>query len=225
MNLLALATDYDGTIAQDGEVKSDTLAGLRKFAESGRRLILITGRELKDLLHVFPDIEIFDRVIAENGALLYCPQTRETRLLTEPAPQELVAALRQRGVTPLAVGECVIATWRPQEGTVLEVIRELGIERQITFNKGAVMLLPSGVTKASGLTAALNELELSALNVVAIGDAENDLPFLEMCQCSAAVANALDAVKQRVDIVMASSRGAGVVQLIDQILRDDLPTA
>lgn len=221
MNVLALATDYDGTIADDGQVKDETLAGLRKFAGSGRRLILITGRELKDLLRVFPDIEIFDRVIAENGAVLYCPQTRETRLLTEPAPQELVSALRERGVIPLAVGECVIATWHPQEGTVLEVIRELGIERQITFNKGAVMVLPGGVNKASGLIAALNELELSALNVVAIGDAENDLPFLEMCQCSVAVANALDAVKQRVDIVMGSSRGAGVVQLVDQILRDD----
>ena len=47
------------------------------------------------------------------------------------------------------------------------------------FNKGAVMILPSGVNKATGLAAALEELGLSPHNVVGVGDAENDHAFLE----------------------------------------------
>jgi hypothetical protein len=104
---------------------------------------------------------------------------------------------------------------------VLEIIRDLGLELQIIFNKGAVMVLPPGVNKASGLNAALRELELSAHNVVAVGDAENDHAFMNACGCAAAVANALPLVKDEADIVLAGARGAGVVELVERILRDD----
>ena len=53
---------------------------------------------------------------------------------------------------------------------MLEAIRELGLELQIIFNKGAVMVLPAGVSKASGLEAALALLKLSPHNLVGIGD-------------------------------------------------------
>ncbi len=57
------------------------------------------------------------------------------------------------------------------------------------------MVLPAGVNKASGLAAALARLQLSPLNVVGIGDAENDHAFLRACGCAVAVANALLMVK------------------------------
>jgi HAD superfamily hydrolase (TIGR01484 family) len=60
---------------------------------------------------------------------------------------------------------------------VLETIRELGLELQVIFNKGAVMVLPSGINKATGLRAALDELQLSPHDAVAVGDAENDHAF------------------------------------------------
>jgi hydroxymethylpyrimidine pyrophosphatase-like HAD family hydrolase len=123
------------------------------------------------LLDVFPEHDLFDRIVAENGALLYSPKTRETRLLTEPAPPSLLDTLLQRGVQNVASGRVIVATWRPHECTVLEALRDLGLDRQIIFNKNAGMILPSGVNKASGLTAALEELKISHHNVVSIGDA------------------------------------------------------
>src|SRR6202042_1824063 len=93
---------------------------------------------------------------------------------------------------------------------------------QITFNKGAVMVLPGGVTKASGLVAALERLDLASLNCVGVGDAENDLAFLDVCGLPVAVANALPSVKQRAAIVTTGTRGAGVAELIDQLLATDL---
>src|SRR5262249_17001068 len=155
-----------------------------------RKLVLVTGRELPDLKRVFPELAIFDRVVAENGALLYRPDTRETTLLGDEAPVELVRRLEKARI-PLSVGRSIVATVEPHEKAVLEAIRDLGLEMQIIFNRGSVMILPAGVNKATGLAAALDELGLSAHNAVGIGDAENDHAFLRLCGVSAAVANAL----------------------------------
>ncbi len=206
MRYLALATDYDGTLASDGMVGPETVAALERVVASGRQLILVTGRQLDDLARVFPQLDLFHRVVTENGALLYRPATREEKQLGEAPPQEFVEALRVRGVQPLAIGRSIVATWEPHETTVLEVIRALGLELQVIFNKGAVMVLPAGVTKGTGPAAALDELGLSPHNAVAVGDAENDHAFLSLCECSAAVANALPLLKERADIVTEGVR-------------------
>src|SRR5438105_12265709 len=104
MRYLALATDYDGTLAKDGQVDEPTLAALERLRDSGRRLILVTGRELGELLEIFPQVDLFERVVAENGALLYRPKGREEKLLGEPPPPALVEAIRKREVRPLSVG-------------------------------------------------------------------------------------------------------------------------
>lgn len=84
------------------------------------------------------------------------------------------------------------------------------------------MVLPSGLNKAAGLSEALTRMGLSPHNVVAIGDAENDHAFLDLCEFSVAVDNALPMVKERCDWVTQGSRGAGVVELIDVLLESDL---
>ncbi len=221
MRYNVLATDYDGTLATEGRVDEATLAALVRLRNSGRRLILVTGRELDDLARVFPHIDLFERVVAENGALLYSPATRKTRPLAAAPPARFVQTLRDRGVTPLSVGQVVVATWTPHEKTVLDVIRELGLDLQVIFNKGAVMVLPAGVNKATGLAAALEELALSPQSVVSVGDAENDHPFLSLSGCSVAVANALPTLKEQADWVTQGSRGAGVTELIDHLLASD----
>jgi HAD superfamily hydrolase (TIGR01484 family) len=217
-----LACDYDGTIAEHGKVDAITLAALKKVKGTGRRLLLVTGRELASLKEAFPGLDVFDQVIAENGALLYTPSTRAEKVLAEAPPDEFVQMLKLRGVTPLSVGRAIVATWVPNETTVLEVIHELGLELQVIFNKGAVMVLPPGVNKATGLTAALVEMKLSPHNTVGVGDAENDHAFLTLCECSVAVANALPALKERADFVTPGDHGSGVVELVDMLIRNDL---
>src|SRR5437868_2035766 len=221
MRYLVLAADYDGTIASHGEVSASTLAALQRLRASGRKLVLVTGRHMPDLKSVFPHLELCQRVIAENGALLYRPETREERLLGEAPSQAFLEALKNKGV-PFVAGRAIVATWEPHQDAVLDTIRDLGLELQVIFNKGAVMVVSSGVNKASGLRAALEELGLSAHNVIAVGDAENDHALLAASECGVAVENALPFLKQRADLVMKNRNGAGVTELIDQILADDL---
>ncbi len=222
MQYHALAVDYDGTLATDGRVDEATIAALHRLRESGRRLVLVTGRIVDQLLQVFPQLGLCNLVVADNGAVLYDPATDERVALNDRPPREFIEELARRGVPNIEIGDVIVATWEPHETTVLQTIRDLGLELQIIFNKGAVMILPTGVNKATGLHCALRKLGLSHHNTVGIGDAENDEAFLRFCDASAAVENALDVVKKQVDIVTTGARGAGVAELIDQLLKDDL---
>jgi hydroxymethylpyrimidine pyrophosphatase-like HAD family hydrolase len=217
-----LAVDYDGTIATNGHVDQTTVEALQSVKKSGRRLVLVTGRVLPTLFDVFPHIKMFDLIVAENGAVVFDPATEETTLLASPPSIEFMNTLSERGVPPLEIGHVIVATWTPHETVVFETIRDLALELQIIFNKGAVMVLPSGINKAAGLAAVLEKLGISFHNVVGVGDAENDQAFLSICSVSAAVANALDSVKERVDWVLNESRGAGVTKVIEELLYNDL---
>jgi len=161
-------------------------------------------------------------VVAENGAVLYNPDTREERQLAEAPPREFEEKLVERGVPVSEVGRVVVVTRVPYETLTLETILDMSLELQIIFNKGAVMVLPTGVNKASGLRAALKELNLSPHNAIGIGDAENDEAFLELCEARVAVDNALDALKKRTDIVTCGKASVGVVEVIEKLIADDL---
>ncbi|HEX4422817.1 MAG TPA: HAD-IIB family hydrolase [Kofleriaceae bacterium] len=228
MRYHVLAADYDGTLAHRGRIDDATWAALRRLRDSGRKVVMVTGRQLDELLALLADggePGLFARIVAENGAVLYDPATREVRTLAAPPPPELVAELRARGVDRVATGHVIVASWEPHQDTILHTIRDLGLELQVIFNKGAVMVLPTGVNKATGLAAALAALELSPHNTIGIGDAENDHALVMACELGAAVANALPALKDKADLVTAHGHGAGVSELIDRVLDDDLASA
>jgi hydroxymethylpyrimidine pyrophosphatase-like HAD family hydrolase len=222
----ALATDYDGTLAEDGKVSETTMAALQRAKAAGITLVLVTGRELDELIGVFPGIDVFDTVVAENGALLYTPQPAGSpaieRLLATAPPAAFAETLKLRGVSPISCGRVIVATWEPHEVMVIETIRDLGLELEVIFNKGAVMVLPSGVNKASGLRAALLDFELEASQVVGVGDGENDHSLLNACGLGVAVANAVPALKKRADITMTKPRGQGVVEVLEAMMSNGL---
>jgi hydroxymethylpyrimidine pyrophosphatase-like HAD family hydrolase len=221
MRYRAFATDYDGTIAHDGIVDEPTIAALQRVRAAGLTLILVTGRELSSLFNTFAYADVFDRIVAENGAVLYESATKSMKILASPPPPAFVEAL-QRAEVPLWIGHSIVATVTPYEHEVLRAIKELRLEWHVIFNKDAVMALPSDVTKATGLSAALGALNVLPEETIAVGDAENDQAFLRFSGLSVAVDNALDSVKELADIVTTGARGAGVRELIDRLLSGEL---
>jgi len=221
MTYRIIATDYDGTLAHDGRVDAPTLDALREARRSGIRLVMVTGRELPDLFDTFQHADLFDRIVAENGALLYDPLTQSLRPLSKPAPPALIEALTRDGI-PISVGHSIIATVVPHEQRVLAAIRALGLEWHVIFNKRSVMALPADVTKATGLRPALQALQHTPAETIGIGDAENDEAFLRVCGLSVAVDNALPSVKRMADVVLPYARGAGVTKLIEMLLAGEL---
>jgi hydroxymethylpyrimidine pyrophosphatase-like HAD family hydrolase len=222
MRYLALVTDYDGTLAEAGQVAPRTVAMIERLRASGRRAILVTGRRLDELLAIFPRSDLFDYIVAENGALAYAPRTREITLLGKPPPPEFMQRLAALGVERLEAGQVLVATWVPHHIAVLQVIRELGLELLIMFNRDAVMVLPPGVNKATGLDYALRKLGLSLHETVGVGNAENDHSFLERCECAVAVANAVPSIRKLAAFVTQFTAGAGIAELIEELLGNDL---
>src|SRR5262245_14522425 len=221
MEFEAIATDYDGTLAHDGRVDQPTLDALARARAAGVQLLLVTGRELTDLANTFPKQGLFDRIVAENGAVLFNPASKTIRRLAAAPPAPLIETLTRHQI-PLSVGHSIVATVVPHEHVMLDAIRDLGLEWHVIFNKGAVMALPAGVTKATGLAPALAELEVRPERTIAIGDAENDHAFLRACGLAVAVANALPSLKAEADLVTEGARGAGVIEVIDLLLEGRL---
>ncbi|GAC1339649.1 MAG: hypothetical protein NVSMB29_07290 [Candidatus Dormibacteria bacterium] len=216
--LRIIASDFDGTLAKDGEVAAECTAALLRWKRAGGLLLLITGREMEDLVRVYPDLDLWDLAVTENGAVLYNPATGTIDLLADPPSAELLEQLRAAGVRPLSHGLVILASFEPMRERIRKVLRAAGIERDLIGNKGSLMVLPHGVNKSTGLQRALDVLPGTLAETVGLGDAENDLGFMKLCGYSAAPANALESVKALADLVTSARHGAGIAQAIDQLL-------
>ncbi len=212
-----IACDYDGTLATDGRIAPETFAALGRVRNAGRRVVLITGRRLDDLLQVCPELDFFDWVVAENGAVLYEPRAKRVDDLAAPPPAAFLAALERAGV-PFSAGRVIVATEVPHETAVLRAIHDFGLELQIIFNRESVMVLPAAVSKQSGLEEVLRRLGVPAHNAIGVGDAENDHAFLRLAGFAVAVGNAIPSLIAEADLVTRAANGAGVREFVDSWL-------
>jgi HAD superfamily hydrolase (TIGR01484 family) len=222
MRYLALAADFDGVIAGHGRASESALAAIERLRLTGRRAILITGRRLEDLRQSCPKLNLFDYVVAENGGTIYDPRNHEETVLAQAPPPEFVERLKELGVKPLDIGRVLVATWKPHQSAVLQAIQETGLELHIVFNRDAVMVLPTGVNKSTGMVYALRKLGLSPHEVLGVGDSENDHSFMSRSECSATVANAVPAILKRADFVAKGENGDGLAEIIDELIATDL---
>mgnify|MGYP000194564207 CR=1 FL=1 len=217
MDVRALAIDYDGTIAEDGRTPPATAAALARVRASGRRLVLVTGRILDELRQVCDVDGMFDAVVAENGAVLYLPARGRPEPLGAAPEPALVAALAERGVE-FKLGLSIVATLTRFAAAVRAALRASGVRRRMEFNKDALMLLPPGITKGTGVQAALDALGVPPAAAAAIGDAENDEPLLAACGFGVAVADAVPALRSAARHVTRAPGSQGVVEFVEQFL-------
>ena len=222
MRFRLLACDYDRTIAVEGVVGEVARQALRAVRGSGRALVLVTGRTEAELADVFDDPALFDRVVVENGAVLQRPGSRTERRLCAAVPGELLTELRHRGVRPLVVGRSIVSTSSNNEPAVKAALHALRLRRDVVLNRDSVMVMAPGCGKASGLTAAAEDLGVPMAETVAVGDGENDLALLEAAGVGVAVENAVDQLKRRADIVLRRPGSAGIHDLCASLVQFDL---
>ena len=84
------------------------------------------------------------------------------------------------------------------------------------------MVIPPGVNKRTGFEAALRTLGELPSATVAVGDGENDIPLFAVAGVSVAVANAVDALKARADVVLTEPNGKGIQLLAAALVAGDL---
>ncbi len=215
-----LACDFDGTGAANGGFAPEVAAALGEARQQGIVTLLVTGRVLEDLTRVGMDFGVFDAVVAENGAIVLLPAQGRTLTLGTPPPERFLGRLREAGIV-FHAGAVVVGTWEQHAAQALALVREMGVDLQLVFNRAAVMLLPSGVNKAVGVQRALDELGRSPRNMIAFGDAENDLPLFALAEIGVAARGAVPAVAAAADERLSQPGASGVAQCIQRVLAND----
>jgi hydroxymethylpyrimidine pyrophosphatase-like HAD family hydrolase len=213
MRLSAIALDYDGTIAHDDRLDPTVREAIAEARARGITVLLVTGRILDELKRVAGDLHVVDAVVAENGGVVHFPHTGRT---STPAPamiEVFLEEIRRRRI-PFHAGHCMVDACADDAPRLLEVIRALEVPLALVFNRGRVMALPQGVSKATGLEFALNALRLSVRNTLAIGDAENDAELLRVAEVGVAVEWASPALRAAADIVLAGAEPSSVGQYL-----------
>jgi hydroxymethylpyrimidine pyrophosphatase-like HAD family hydrolase len=217
-----LACDFDGTLATEGVCSEATVKALERVAATGIRLVLVTGRTREELADVFDPGDLFEAIVLENGAVVLDASTGREQLLAPRVPSGLVAEFQRAGVVPLVVGRVLCSTAWSQEAKLSAAIARLGVDRQVVRNRASAMVIPPGINKRTGFEAALRTLGELPSATVAVGDGENDIPLFAVAGVSVAVANAVDALKARADVVLSEQNGRGIQLLAAALVAGDL---
>ena len=219
----ALACDYDGTLASQDRIGAEALAALLQARAAGLRLVLVTGRTFFELIRVCERLDLFEAVVAENGGVLYFPGAGMIRDQGPPPPPRLLAALDQRGI-PFQVGRVIVGAARRDEEGVREALAAAGLTYDLSYNRAALMLLPVGISKGAGVRQVIRALGLSFHDVLALGDAENDLDLFDACGWAGCPASAVPALRDRADWIFPGENGVAIAQAIaGPILHGSLP--
>jgi hydroxymethylpyrimidine pyrophosphatase-like HAD family hydrolase len=204
VKLSVLALDYDGTIARGDALDPAVRTAIEAARATGITVVLVTGRRLDDLRRAAGDLRLVDGVVAENGSIVHFPESGHTTILAPTVPERFLTELRTRGF-PVGVGRCLVDAEATEAPRLLDAIRTLELPLVLIFNGGRVMVLPQGVSKATGFQTALQTLRLSPRNAVAIGDAENDHELLRLAEVGVAVAWGSAALREAADVILQGS--------------------
>ena len=216
MKFRVLALDYDGTIAQSGRLDPEVRSAIMEARTRGLVVVLVTGRILEDLRRVAGDLSFFDAVVTENGAHISF-SSGTSRTIGQAPPPDFVQELRRRGVS-ISVGRCVVEADANSAMQILSVIREMELPLLLLFNRSRLMVLPQGVSKGTGLRAALSALRLSVHNAIGIGDAENDHDLLATCEIGVAVGWGSNTLKKNADQILQGDGPAAVARYIRHMM-------
>jgi hydroxymethylpyrimidine pyrophosphatase-like HAD family hydrolase len=208
----AVALDLDGTLTRNELVSEVAIGEVDRLRADGLVAVLVTGRIARELDEAFPGLRgHFDAVVAENGAVLLIGETATD--LAEPVDVVLADALAELGIG-FRRGRVLLAGDAADAEAVVSTIGMLDLDYQVVRNRGALMVLPAGTSKGTGLLVVLDKLAISPHNVVAVGDAQNDLSLLHVAEVGVAVANSVPALRKRADLVLDETDGAGVAALL-----------
>jgi hydroxymethylpyrimidine pyrophosphatase-like HAD family hydrolase len=212
-----LVTDYDRTLTDaDLNAYEPALRVLKLLQERGRaKVIVATGRGMPFVNEMRESLSFAEAVVAENGAVVWLPRSGKVMVLGDGSRAK--AALRASRL-PFEEGEVIVSVKKGLEGKVRNVIRKARLGVELQYNQDSIMLLPRGVDKLTGVLAALKELSLEGQGLICIGDGENDLSLFGIASVRVATESAVQALKDRADVVCPGPFAVGVALYLESLL-------
>jgi len=216
MRFLAVALDYDGTIAKNDVLDAKVKHAIAALRARNILVLIVTGRILSELQRVAGDLHFVDAVVAENGAVIYFPDSGYSRLLGDPPPRSLTEALRSEGID-FKEGQSVVESDARNSPALLAKVRALELPLSLVFNRERVMLLGQTISKATGLREIFKILRISPHNAVAIGDVENDHELLRSCELGVAVAWGSPVLRASADFTLPGEGPESVAEYLQML--------
>lgn len=221
-----LVLDIDGTLTRPDDPPRSRGLDPRVFdpiREWSAPVVIATGKSFPYPVALCSFIGIEERVVAENGGVVYADD--EVVVTGDPEAAWAVAdAYREMGYD-LGFGEVDTANrWRETEIIVSvdrpeEPLRDLANKhgQEVVDTGYAYHVKSPDVSKGLGLEAIADILDLDAADFVAVGDSENDVSTFEVVDRSFAVANADDAARAAADTVTDGAHADGLLEALDAV--------
>ena len=99
-----------------------------------------------------------------------------------------------------------IAAWLPENLTVVQTAAFY------------LEIIPAVINKGQGIRDICGVLGMDTAQVITFGDAENDIPMLQVAGMGVAMGNAADAVKAAADMVTLSNNDDGIAAALEKLL-------
>ena len=216
MNNRILAFDFDGTIAEDGQVPAELIEMFQEAHSQAHPLFLVTGRLFRqaDIEGILPYLT---GIVWENGAVLEHLPTERVSLPFGTLPDLFLKDLEQTGIQMLT-GMAMAATWAQNEATVMEISGQHRYAPTLDWNKLALLILPTGANKATGLKRLLEQCNLSSETLTAFGDGENDQSLLAIADTAVAVQDAVPSLQEIAHVVSNNPGPSGVIEILQDLL-------
>jgi len=209
-------SDYDRTFTDATlRVEPGLVNAILRLKRQGVIFSIVSGRKYDFMADLYQSLNgVVDSFIAENGCVGYAMGGKHF-IAKSDGRDRLLSGLRELEI-PYDAGEVVVSIHRSFErplGRLMEAFPHLHMVR----NVDSIMVLPEGVSKATGIKWLMDVYDIMPRELACIGDAENDLEMRSLCEMMGAVCNALPIVKQESDYVCKQSFGCGLQEFLEYI--------
>ncbi|SIJ76030.1 Putative hydrolase [Mycobacteroides abscessus subsp. abscessus] len=185
-----IASDVDGTLIDSAEILSArTRAVITAAVESGSTFVLATGRPPRWVTPIVDALGFAPISVCANGSVLYDAEN-----------DRIISA----------------ATLSPSELAVLAEVAQAAIPgAAITYStdNGLIEVMPTGISKASGIAIVAKQAGVQPESIIAFGDMPNDVAMLRWAGHGVAMGNAHPEARAAANEVTATNNDDGVAKV------------
>ena len=217
----AIALDVDGTITDEKRILcTSSLEAIRESEERGIPVILVTGNILCSTRTISILLGTSGGLVAENGGVI--KSSKGKYILGDIRKcQKAFEFLKSRfQIKKVEYSEQRVSEIAIERDVDVEILKESlkNFNVRLYDTKFAIHITDPSVNKGSSLICLAQDLGVRPKEIMAVGDSENDLEFLEVAGIKVAVANADHELKSLADYISKKPYGDGVKEAIERFI-------
>lgn len=221
----AIACDIDGTLTNENHLLDlEALTWMRMAEKAGLPIILSSARTKLELRIASGLFGTTGPMVAENGGLVWHRSTREETVLGDLGKVQKAYKIISSRIPDL---ERVLEKYRETDVMVRDrraaeiapIIESEELDVHLLESAHVTCITDKSTDKGVGLKVASRMIGINPNQVVAVGDAHNDVALFKVAGIGLAVANAEERLRHVATKVMNRPYGGGCADAIKEVLR------